>query len=148
METYELVKNFHKKYPGGFYWRLKSHSKIIDNYIDNDENIILAFGAQKNEKFSEVFNTFIFALTNKRIILGHKRLIWGSFMYSITPDLYNDMEIYRGLIWGKVIIDTVKEKIILSNLPKSCLDDIETTISNYMMKEKKKYKEFEKDIKE
>ena len=60
-------------------------------------------------------------------------------MYSITPDLYNDMEIFKGLIWGKITIDTVKEKVILTNLSKKGLDEIETTISEFMMKAKKKY---------
>ena len=46
-----------------------------------------------------------------------------------------------GMIWGKVYIDTVKETIILSNVSKAALDDIETQITEYMMTEKKKYKE-------
>ena len=50
------------------------------------------------------------------------------------------MKIYRGLIWGKIIIDTVKEEIILSNLPNSCLDEIETEISEFMMEAKKNYR--------
>lgn len=139
-KVYSKALEFEKKYPGGLYWRLKSHAKIVESYLDSDEEIILSFGCQKNEKFAEVFNSFVFVLTNKRIIMGRKRLLWGSFMYSVTPDLYNDMQIYRGLIWGKITIDTVKEKIILSNLPKSGLDEIETIISNFMMEAKKQYK--------
>ena len=49
------------------------------------------------------------------------------------------MQIYKGLIWGKITIDTIKEKVILTNLPKKSLDEIETVISNYMMEAKKKY---------
>ena len=41
---------------------------------------------------------------------------------------------------GKITIDTVKEKIVLTNLSKNSLDEIETTISEFMMSEKKKYK--------
>ena len=59
----------------------------------------------------------------------------------ITPDLYNDMRIYRGLLFGKITIDTVKEVVTISNLSKSSLDDIETNISQFMMKEKLKYKD-------
>ena len=38
-------------------------------------------------------------------------------------------------------IDTVKEKVILSNLSKKGLDEIETTISEFMMEAKKNYKD-------
>ncbi len=139
-KVYEHAKAFDRKFPGSLCWRLKSHAKVVESYLDSDEEVLLAFGAQKNESFFEIFNSYAFCLTNKRIILGKKRILWGSFMYSITPDLYNDMEIYRGLIWGKVTIDTVKEKIILTNVAKSSLDEIETIISNFMMEAKQKYK--------
>ena len=104
-----------------------------------DEEVEFAFAAQKNEKFYEIFNTCIFCLTNKRILIGTKRILWGSFLYAITPDLYNDTQIYKGLVWGKVTIDTVKEKVILTNVSKNGLDIIETTISEFMMKEKRTY---------
>ena len=137
--VYEKVMEFKKKYHGGIVWRTKKHIKVVEDYIDKDEDVIFAFCAQKNETFSDIFNTYAVAVTSKRIILGHKRLLWGSFLSSITPDLYNDMQIYKGLLWGKITIDTVKEKVILTNLPKSSLDEIETVISNYMMEAKKKY---------
>ena len=44
-----------------------------------------------------------------------------------------------GIIWGKVIIDSVKEEITLSNIQREALDDIETEVTEYMMKEKQKY---------
>jgi hypothetical protein len=58
--------------------------------------------------------------------------------------MFNDMTVHSGLLWGKVYIDTIKETIILSNISKNALDDIETQITEYMMREKKKYKEVEK----
>lgn len=144
-KVYEKILEFNKKYSGGITWRIKKHAKVVEDYINPDEEVIYAFCAQKNEKFTEIFNTFAIVLTNKRILLGHKRIIWGSFLYSITPELYNDMKIYQGLIWGKMVIDTVKEEITLTNLPKSGLDEIETTISEFMMEEKKKYKNEEEN---
>lgn len=44
-----------------------------------------------------------------------------------------------GLIWGKVTIDTVKEEVVITNLAKDSLREIETEISEFMMEEKKKY---------
>ena len=68
-------------------------------------------------------------------------LLWGYFFITVTPDMFNDLTIRKGLIFGSVIIDTVKEKIVLSNIDPNALDEIETVISEYMMEEKKKYLE-------
>ena len=136
----DLVLKFKKKYPGGIAWRVKKHAEVLDKYLNPDEKVFYAFCAQKNDSFKEIFNTFAVAITNKRIMLGHKRMLWGSFYYTITPDMYNDMEIYHGLIWGKLTIDTVKEVVVLTNLPKKSLTEIETTISEFMLEAKKQYK--------
>ena len=53
--------------------------------------------------------------------------------------MFNDLTVYSGLIFGKVTIDTVKELVYISNLSKSSLDEIETNVTEYMMREKKKY---------
>ena len=145
-KVYNKILEFNRKYPGGITFRTHKHAQVIEEYLNPDEEVLYAFCAQKNEKVSEIFNTFAIVLTSKRILLGHKRLLWGSFLYSVTPDLYNDMKIYKGLIWGKIEIDTVKEVITLTNLPSTCLDEIETTISEYMMVAKQKYKDEDKEI--
>ncbi len=144
-EVYNQIKRFRQKYPGGVAWRVKKHAAIVEDYINFDEKILYSFVAQKNENFREIFHTFAVVLTDKRILLGCKRLLWGSFFYTITPDLYNDMQVYKGLIWGKITIDTVKEVVVLTNLPKKALDEIETTISNFMMEAKKQYAKTEKE---
>ncbi len=140
-EVYNKVRNFQKKYPSTLSWyRAKSHSKIVEKYINPGEKVLYAFIGQKNSSSLEIFRTAVFCLTNKRIIIGQKRLIWGAFITTVTPDLYNDMKIYQGLLWGKIEIDTVKELIEFSNISINALDEIETAVSEFMMKEKKKYK--------
>ena len=139
-KVYDKVKEFEQKYSGGIAWRIKKHAKVVEDYINPEEEVLYAFCAQKNDQMTEFFNTFCVVVTTKRILLGHKRVLWGSFLYSVTPDLYNDLQVYRGLIWGKITIDTVKEKIVLTNLPRKCLDEIETTISEFMMEAKKNYR--------
>ena len=52
------------------------------------------------------------------------------------------------IIWGKVIIDTIKEKVILSNIDPNALPEIEENVSNVMMEEKKKYIQRESEVKE
>lgn len=138
--VYDKILKFKNKYPGGVAWRIKKHAEVVEEYLNPEEKVKYAFCAQKNESFGEIFNTYAVALTNKRILLGHKRLFWGSFYYSITPDMYNDMQIYKGLIWGKIKIDTIKELVVLTNISKKGISEIETEISEFMLEAKKKYK--------
>lgn len=139
VNVYEEVKKFKKKYPMTVAWRLKSHSKIIEKHLNPGEEILYVFACQKNDNIFDLITTYVVALTNKRIILAEKRLIFGYFFTAITPDMFNDLKVKAGLIWGKAIIDTVKEEVTLSNIDKSALDEIETNITEYMMEEKKKY---------
>ncbi|MEG1506876.1 MAG: PH domain-containing protein [Bacilli bacterium] len=145
METvYSRVMDFKRRHSGGVSWRIKKHCEIIEKHLNPGEEVIYAFTGQKNNEFWDIFTTCAVVLTNKRLLIGQKRVVWGYFLGSITPDLYNDLQVYQGLIWGKVTIDTVKEVIVLSNLPKSSLDEIETYVSEFMMKEKQKYMKPEK----
>ena len=112
--VYAKVLAFKKKFPGCVAFRLKKHASVVERRL-------------------------LVALTNKRILIGRKRLLYGYFLTSITPDLFNDLSVYQGLIWGQIIIDTVKEVVTISNIDKHALDEIETNITEYMMNEKKKY---------
>lgn len=140
-ETYKMAKEFKRKYPLTVAWRIKSHSKIIDKHLNSDEKVLYVFLGQKNNGALDFTNTNIVVLTNKRLMLATKRLLFGYFFTSITPDMFNDLTIKKNIIWGRVIIDTIKEKVSLSNISPSALPEIETNIVTYMMKEKKKYNE-------
>lgn len=135
--TYELAQNFKKKYPKTVAWRLKSHSKIIDMHLSDNEEILYLFLGQKNQHPLDFANTYIIAITNKRIMLATKRLVFGYFLISITPDMYNDITIKKGLIWGNIIIDTVKEKVYLSDIDPKALPEIENRITDIMRETKK-----------
>ena len=89
------------------------------------------------------------SLADKRLLIGRKRVVVGYFLNSITPDMYNDLKVSSGILWGKVYIDTIKEFVTLSNISKAALREIETQISSYMMEAKKQYKDKEeKDYEE
>lgn len=139
-EVYIKALEFKHKHPGGIIWNLKEHCRVVEKHLNPGEYVRFAFAGQKNDKFYEIFQTCVVVLTNKRILIGQKRVVWGYFLSSITPDLYNDLLVYQGLLWGQIKIDTVKEEVTISNLPKSALDEIETNISEMMMEEKQKYK--------
>ena len=137
--VYEKIKEFKTKYPTTIAWRLKAHSSVVEKYLNPGEEVRFAFPAQKGYSSMDIFSTFIVVLTNKRILLAQKRILWGYTYLAITPDMFNDLTVSSGIIWGKLYIDTVKETVMLSNIAKGAMDDIETEITEYMMAEKKKY---------
>lgn len=137
--VYQKAKEFKQKFPMTISWRLKAHSKVIESHLNPGEVVNYAFAAQKNANPFDIITTYVVVLTNKRILLGQKRLLFGYFFKAITPDMFNDITVSMGLIWGKVTIDTVNEQVYLSNIQREALDDIETAVTEYMMREKKKY---------
>ncbi len=137
--VYSKVMEYVHKYHGGVAWRLRKHSAVVELHLNPDEEVLYAFPGQQNDNFWDVFSTCVICLTNHRILIGQKHLLFGYSLTSITPDLFNDMEVYQGLIWGKVVIDTMKEVVILTNLDKHALPNIETNITQFMMEEKEKY---------
>lgn len=135
--SYILIKDFKKKYPMTIAWRTKQHCKIIDKHLNPKEKILYIFAGQKNDRALDMLNTYIVAFTNKRIMLATKRVVFGYFFKSITPDMYNDLTIHRGLIWGSITLDTVKEVITITNIDVKALSEIETNITEIMLKQKK-----------
>lgn len=144
-EIYEKLVNFKKRFPGTISWRLKAHSKVIEKHLNPEEHVEYIFAAQRGLSSFEIFNTYVVAVTNKRILLVQKRLLFGYILVSITPDMFNDLTVASGIIWGKVIIDTVKEVATFSNVSKKAIYEIETQVSEMMMREKQKYAKVEKD---
>lgn len=137
--VYDKLKQFKSKYSSTIAWRMKSHAKVVEKYLNPGEEVRYAFPAQKGPASMDFFFTFVIVLTNKRILLAHKNLLFGHTYLAVTPDMFNDLTVHSGIIWGKIYIDTVKETILLSNISKKALDEIETEITEYMISEKQKY---------
>lgn len=137
--TYEIVKKFKEKYPATICWRLNKHSKIIDENLFTDEEVKYAFAAQYNVSHGKIFDTALIAITNKRIMIAQDYVLIGYELNSVTPDLYNDMQIHSGIIWGMVTIDTVKETIHFTNISKKALPEIQKNITSAMIEAKQKY---------
>ena len=139
-KVYEQVSHFKNKYPGTItWWRLKKHAKVIEQHLNPGEEPIYTFAGQKNDDMLDVFSTSVICLTNKRILIGQDHILVGYTLISITPDMFNDLTVYKGIWFGKITIDTIKEVVTLTNLDKNSLPEIETQISSFMMEEKKKY---------
>lgn len=134
---YDKAREFKRKYPSTIAFRLKAHAKVVSKYIGDDEEVKYVFLAQKNFRSYEIFNTNIIVLTDKRLLVATKRLIFGYFFRMITPDMFNDLTIKQGIFWGKVIIDTINEKVVLSNIDSNALAEIDDNITMHMLEEKK-----------
>ena len=130
-KVYPLVSRFINKYPWTLAWRLKQHSKVLEKHINPGEEIMYAFAGQKG---GTLFSTSVILLTNKRILIGSKRVIFGYFLTSITPEMFNDFKVSNLILWGKVYIDTIKEFITISGLQKKALIEVETNFSEYIIK--------------
>ena len=144
MKSYEMVRKFIKKYPLTIAWRVKEHCKIIDKHLNDGEKLLYVFVGQKNDRSVDIFNTNVVALTDKRIMVATKRVVFGYFFKSITPDMYNDLTVGKGLIFGRVEIDTIKEVIMITNIDPNALSEIETNITEIIIRQKKEYAKKEK----
>ena len=139
-EVYKRALAFKRRYPMTVAWRLRQNASRVEEHLNKDEIVKYVFVGQKNDNPIDIVSTCVVAITNKRILIGRDRVVFGYFLDSITPDLFNDLKVLSGVIWGKVYIDTVKEFITISNLDKRALREIETEVSTYVLKEKKKYR--------
>lgn len=126
MNGKKLLLKFKNKYPRTVAWRLNSHYSVIMTHIDPDEVVEYAFCGQKGNGF---FDTAVIVITNKRILVAQKNIFFGYKLDIITPDMFNDMNIRAGMIWGSITIDTIKELIIFSRIDKKALDEIEDNVS-------------------
>ena len=149
-DIYQQVAEFKRRYPLTIGWRYKKNGRIVEKHLNPNEKVLYAFIAQKNDNPFNIIESAVVALTTERIMIGRKRLVFGYYLVSITPDMFNDLKITGGIIWGKAYIDTIKEFITLSNISNNALPEIESAISAYMINQKKKYhmRKDEKEIEE
>ena len=133
---YRQARKFRRKHPLTIAFRLRAHSKILAKHLNNGEKIRYVFAAQKGPSSCDIVSTYVIAVTDKRIMIARKRILFGYFFLAITPEMFNDIKVKMGLLWAKIEIDTVKEYIILSNIQSSAASEIETAITQYVMKKK------------
>lgn len=137
--VYKKASDFKRKYPLTIGWRLRQHCNVIEKFLNPGEEVKYAFCGQKSWSSLDFFSTYVVVMTNKRILLATKRVLWGYLYNVITPDMFNDLKVKAGMIWSKVVLDTVKEVVVLSNIQRSAGYEIQQSITQYIMEEKKKY---------
>ena len=144
-QVFKLAKRFRKKYFGTIAFRLRAHSKVIEDHLNPNEKLLYVFCGQKGASSREIFSTCVFALTDQRMLIATKRVLWGYFLTTITPELFNDLKVQSGILFGRDLIDTVKEKVGISNLAKGSLKEVEKALSTYMNKYNNKLKKETKE---
>ena len=97
-DIYEKVKEFKTKHPMTVAWRLKANSKVVQKHMNPDEHVIYAFAAQKSKSSLDIFSTAVVVLTNKRILIGRKRVVFGYFLDTVTPDMFNDLKVVSNIL--------------------------------------------------
>ena len=137
--VYELAYDFKHRYPTTVAWRLKKNSDIVQKFLNPGEKVQYVFVAQKSESVLNILSSCVVALTDQRIMIGRKRVVFGYFFTSITPDMFNDLKVHSSILWGRVKIDTIKEEVILTNIAKGAMPEVKTAISTYILDQKKKY---------
>lgn len=136
MKIEKMVRNFLAKYPRTLAFRKNQHLKVAKEAVDDDEKVLYAFIAQKNRK-DYIPITAICMLTDKRIIIVSKNLFFGSKATIIGLDLFNDIHYKSGLIFGRIVIDTVKEEVVFRFLDKNSLSEIAEIIFEITQRYKK-----------
>jgi hypothetical protein len=85
------------------------HFEIIEKNLGNDENVLFAFiGLHNYVSISKHDNNFAYAVTNKRILLGQKKVI-GEVFQSIALNKINDITFQSGVAYGVITVDAQTE---------------------------------------
>ncbi len=130
-ELHKELLAFQKEFPRNVAWRLGAHSKAVLENLQEDEKILFAFPAQGSLYIYNLFSTYVVVFTNKRVMIVHKKLLWGYILVVISPNLFNDLTTTAGIIWGNIKIDTVKEVRTFRYIDKRALPGLSKNIYKY-----------------
>ena len=78
--VYESCKAFMKKYPKTIAWRIRKHSSVVQEHLNDDEVVLYSFAGQKDAGMLQPFFTTVIVFTNKRMLLGRKRYLASELM--------------------------------------------------------------------
>lgn len=85
------------------------HFEVIASNLRPDEDVLFVFiGLHNYVSMSKHDNNFAYAITNKRIMMGQKKIVGQAFQ-SVALDQVNDISFKRGMALGVITIDTIKE---------------------------------------
>lgn len=108
----EMVKYCDEKKTGtGFTKKQRmKHFKIVENQLQDNEEVLGCFmGLHNYISMTKHDSNYGYAITNKRIIAGQKKVI-GENVVIISKNNINDVKMSTGALMGIITFDTIKEK--------------------------------------
>ena len=131
-KVYEKVKEFKEKYPGTIAFRLREHSDVAEDNLIDGEEVQYAFCGTDAAKKSRVV-----ALTDRRVIVARKELIYGSYCWSINRDQICSVSVSNGLLWSRVSIKTLTETFAYIDLIEpTALNEIQNNLTGKVITKK------------
>jgi len=86
------------------------HFHVIEKNLNPGEYISMVFiGLHNYIKATKHENNHAYAITNRRILIGQKKII-GEFFKAISLDNLNDVTVNTGFMLGVLTFDTIKEQ--------------------------------------
>ncbi len=108
-EMYEYCRNNNFGQGMSKSWSEK-HFQVIVDALTPDEAVLMVFiGLHNYVSVTKHDQNVAYAITNKRIIMGQKKLI-GNVVQSVSLDQVNDITSSTGMLLTVITIDTIKEK--------------------------------------
>ena len=90
-------------------WGIKHFSVIEKNLMSNEKPQMCFIGLHNYISLTKHDNNFAYCVTDKRILMGQKKLI-GEVFQSVLFDRINDITMTTGILLGILTIDTMNEK--------------------------------------
>lgn len=112
MKTAEEMSTYCKENNTGSGFSKKQrakHFKVVEAQLQSDETVLGCFcGIHNYKSMSEHSYNYAYAITDKRIILGQKKVV-GDNVHIISRKHINDVSKSTGVMFGIIKFDTFKE---------------------------------------
>lgn len=99
---------------------------LVDSLMPEEEVIFPFIGIHNYTSMTNHDNNYAYAVTNKRIIMGQKKIV-GQTVQSVSWKNINDITFSTGMLFGVITIDTYKETFNVA-IDKSIATSIYTRI--------------------
>lgn len=127
MYDYSVKNGFGKGMLG---WGQKSFRVIEQQLLPDEEAIICFIGLHDYVSAAKHGGNFAYALTNKRLILGQKKVL-GENVQIIDLNNVNDITKTTGMLSGNIIFDTYKERFTV-NFPDVTANKLYPVLQKYL----------------
>ena len=101
---YEKAMKFKSKYSGSISFRLKEHSKFAEKYLVDGEKVLHVYCGCR-----DFFHTRVLVITDKRVMVAHKNLLFGGYCSSIDKNEICEIGTHKGIIWNEITLSTLTD---------------------------------------